>query len=1089
MMERTPEQLKAINHRGSNILVSASAGSGKTSVMIERITNIIVNGEADISEILATTFTKLAAEEIKERLAKTLKEESKRNPQLKEQLLQLPYSNISTIHSFCATLLKTYFFEVGIDSNFRVMEEADSTQLKTEVINSLFDQLYEEKDKGFLALVDILAKKRTDNNLKELVLKVYNFCISESDPMGFMKKSQELYTKQGLEKIKEDYLTCLIEDLKLFIEPITNIKLAFENTSFEKYKNCIDGVLSDLEEIVKTKNLDNSTFILGRKESKPKEEEFADLDESFTKYKNKLKEIIIKGKDFLTLCQEEENFYKIGEDYALMVCLVEKFYYSYAQAKLDEGVLDFADLEQLTIKLLKKDAIAEDVKNRFKFIFIDEFQDVNSAQAFIINRIANNNLFMVGDVKQSIYGFRGCNSDIFLQVKKDYLAGNGEYIELKENFRSAKKVVDMVNSVFNTVMESTISGLDYEKAPMIYGGLYENFEGDTSLVFVAKPKEKKEIAKAEVYDLVEDAKQSTQESFEEGENVLALIDSLIGKSYYDCKTRTLKRIGLKDIVILFRSLGEKVEHIGRVISKKYKISIESKGKEPDYPEINLLVDCIRFLVKETDIPLATCLKSELGKLTDEDLVKIRKETPKGTFVQAVYSYQKDDEIKKKLDKFFEIYKSLRLKSEFENAGDIIGRILKETSMEVRFGIEPMGQEKLSRIYAFIKLAEPYTCEQLISRIDNGAIKLKKLATSGDDSIRFMTIHASKGLEFPVVILAETHKQFNMEDLKDVMLFERNYGISFRLFDRENKIYYKTNPLRALLSYKLKRNAIKEEMRLLYVAMTRAKYRLYVLENEREEREKIDRCDIISINSLGGFIKDTDAPINFISGGGEKLISEEKEVVCVNADEQLVREIKNNLSAKYVDESYPLKSSVTGLSSDDVEVEHDYTFGQTSAEIGTAYHKFLEKWDFSTPWQELFSNLEENGFTQEEIALLDKSVLEKICQMPVFEKVKGYKLHKEQPFVCGIPKEFTCGEFDFSKKDNDVVLQGIIDLLAISGDKAIIIDYKFSSIATDKDLFDKYSPQLNLYKYAVEKLLNKKAECFLVNIYNQKVIKL
>lgn len=1085
-MERTKEQLQAINSRGKNVLVSASAGSGKTSIMIERIVKIILEKEASIESILAVTFTKMAAEEMKERLLKALKEKSSKDAFIIKNIRALPYSDISTIHSFCTNLLRTYFFHLGINADFKIIEESDSTQLKQEVLSSLFSSFYEKGDEKFLRLRKKFSRYRKDDAFKDYVLSLYDYASSEKEPIEFLQKSVFYYTESGI----NEALKVFYKYKKSRINDLLPALYAFLDIKDEKWKNYADAsreLIAYCEEFVK--GVDNAKRVNAKATLKPVRglpEHLIEERENLKEIKKEVESVFQEFSEFTYSCDNKKEILSAGEDYVDLVEIVKLYDEEYLNAKKDKNVVDFSDLEHFTVKLLSDDEICREIKNKYKFIMVDEYQDVNSAQEYIIERISNDNLFLVGDVKQSIYGFRGCNSDIFLKTKERYLNGEGEYIELKENFRSAKNVIKGVNNVFSHVMTNEFMGINYAETPMKYGGLYKEFDGSVGLCLYDDKKDEEEASteKLAVYDLVSDAFTEEKSYFAEGERILSIINENVGADYYDVKTQSLKKITFSDIVILVRSMGSYTEKlINYLLKNGIKISCQDKNKEPDYPEINLIVGCLRLLSGLSDVPLAVALKSEMGALSDEDLCRIREKFPQGSFVEAVKNYTEEGDIYEKLKKFFSYYDNLRLKAEFENAGSVIGRILLDTGMEARIGSSARGKSKLDRIYRFMNVVKDMSVESVVEAVDSGSLKVNFSSVSSGDSVRLMTMHSSKGLEFPVVILANCSGKFSTNDLRKDFLFDRNYGVAVKYFDAEKKITFSDLPHRKLVAFFIKRNLVREEARLFYVAMTRAKYKLFIVANSKKQNvlEKgskfLDFIDYDDIEQTA--VEETEK--NYYDALTEKT------VFCDRFDEDCVKEIEKNLNFEYAYKSIPVKKSVSELSFTEEKIYETEKFSSTGAERGTAYHKFLEKWDFSSDVKEYFSRLTDYGFTEEEILLLSYDNVEKICSMEVFKNLPDYDLFKEKSFVVSVPYKLV-SDVD---TEEEIVVQGTIDLLCLdkTSDKAIILDYKYSSIKSEKDLAEKYAKQLFLYKYAVEKVLKRKAECYLINIYSCKTIKI
>lgn len=1089
-MQFTEKQLEAIQARGKNILVSASAGSGKTSVMIERIVQIILNQEADITEILAMTFTKLAAEQIKAKLSKALKKACKENPELTAQLDKLSYANISTIHSFCNNMLKSYFYKVGLEAGFKIIEPIDEQELKTKALNRLFSELYENDDKTLSSLLNKLISKRSDKVLKEQVLKLYDYIVTEPDPQQYLQKSLQKYTEQGLEEISKNYLRDIKEDLKLFISPLNYISQNFTSEDKGVYP-VVEQMLEDIKTVLSAQSFEELGFISGKKYTMTsksyKDDPFlASLKEMAKEQKALLEKINGRIGAFLDSFSNKEGYYKTAEDFKGLVQLVNGFTAEYKTLKDEAGVVDYADLEQLTIQLIKDQEVARDISEKFKFIFVDEYQDVNPAQEYVIKKISRNNLFLVGDVKQAIYGFRGSDSELFTATEKEYKLGEGIFIELNQNFRSARAVIDGVNKVFSTAMTED-SGTNYLDRQMVYGEGYPD-NGECLVYPYQKEKEEEEVWQvSEIYDLQKHALSQDQVSnCGEGDLIAKIITDCIGKKYYDLATSSYKSIGFKDIVILSRSLGDKAEELAnRLAQLGIRVQVSSKATGVEFPEILMLTDILKLIVNfNSDTSLVSAMLS-IGGFTQRELIKIKKGNNK-SFVEAFLNYDKQDEILEKIIKFKEIYSKLRLRSEIADASEVVATLFTLAPIEASFGTQMYGEEKLKRIYRFMELGKGYRVDDYLQRISSGKIGFNFESDSGD-SVKIMSMHASKGLEFPVVILAECGKKYNDSDLKDILIFDRKEGVAFLYYDSKTKIKYTANPFREYVKYRLKKRLIREEIRLFYVAMTRAKYKLCIVGETKGLKEKIEANQLGFINKYIDYIKLEDMPQGEVKSTLLEQKSDDRTVIVGEPNLEIAQKIKNNLDFVYPYEKMdiPLKSSVSAVSFEEKKIyEVNKDFGESSAEKGTAYHKFLELWDFKEDWQGFYKTRAKE-LMSEEWDLLEEKVLEKICSMEVFSLLNGYSLHKEKQFIVGVPYKLIAS----STVEDEVVVQGTIDLLAINKNKAIIVDYKYSTISNEQDLVKKYQKQLALYAYAVKKVLNLEVEAYLINIYSQKVISL
>ena len=1092
----TEEQLKAIESR-KNVLVSASAGSGKTSVMIERMAQIILNQEADISQILATTFTTLAASQMKEKLAKRLKEELPNKPELKKQLDELAYANVSTIHSFCGNLIKNYFYRLDIDASYKILEGVNETDLKLVAINNLFSHLYETSNPDFLALVEKYQTNRKDDNLQEAVLSIYKYVISEADPKAFLENALTLYTQDGLNKIENLVLLEQAEDLSLVKSVLLNLRQ--QGITYERITSHIDTLLEFISEVENKDLLSAYNFCLTytfiRKLSPSKKDPiYNQIIDNLERCRTLLKDIYGHFLTFYPLIYtEKDSFLATYNDFKKLSDLVLLFKQEYDQLKRESNVLDFNDLEHFTIELLKNDEIAQDVKSKFKFIFVDEYQDVNPAQEYIIKRLENNNLFLVGDIKQSIYNFRGCNSNLFLKTQKEFKeSGMGDNLQLTQNFRSASNVIQAVNKVFCDVLTEKDGGFDYKNNPMIYGNGYGDFIGESKAILYSTSKKTREkTTPTSVYDIDDYISLDKEDEKLENEGVVIanLINSLVGNKYYDSKNKTEKPISYGDIVILYRSANSNVKQILKTLRESgIRVCINTKKEKISYPEIAMLTDLLKLIASHgtQNVPLVSGLRW-IANLTDEELVEIKKADDSKTLLESVKKYNKQDLIYQKIQNYNQILSSLILKSEIADASEVVADLIAKTNLEARLGAEFYGSDKIKRLYNFMNFAKGYSVEEYVQKLALEEFNFSPTAEA-EDSVSMMTIHSSKGLEFPIVILAGCGEGFGKNEFRSSILFDRDFGIDIQYKDTENKISYDLNALSAYIKKKRTKEIIQEELRLLYVALTRAESHLFIVGKSSNLYVENYAFDTKIANSYFSVIKEQDFKTESVSNANVTLVnSGSKEVLVQEKNKDLIPYINKNLSFTYPNlEDIPIKKSVTSINFEEHKI-YDITteFGYTSAEKGSAYHKFLECWDFAEDYLEYYNGKAKLDLLKEEYDLLEQEKLQKICSMEVFNLIKNYEIYKEKDFFVGVPFNLISN----SDTTKEVIVQGTIDLLAVSKDKAVIIDYKLSSIAQEQDLIDKYKTQLALYAYAVKKLLKLDVECYLVNILSQKLIKL
>ena len=1214
----TEKQAKAINFENGNALISASAGSGKTFVMISRVVKLIIEGKADVNEILCVTFTSKAAAEMKQKLSDKINEEiagcsaeqSEKAARLYAQLEELPTAQISTVHSFCKNLLSEFFYQAGLDAAFAVADEKESELLVNRAIDRLFEDLYEQSDSELNLLLGCYFKKRSDVLLKKRIVGLYRELITERSITEILQKGEFYYTEDGVKSIIAKTLNDFSAIAKKLLSELDEIRFSLDkNGKLEKFAAELSAHLKYFvicDDYLSAINQSALRFPVKSKSETEPEYAREDLRAFYYGSFKPFIELIRSGVG--EPCEEEiSRAKKAAPVYAALCSIIKKFADYYAEEKRAENVVDFSDLEHLTLKLLENEEIRREVSARFKYVFADEYQDTNGVQEELLKRLSENNLFMVGDVKQSIYNFRGCNPDIFADKFDEFSAGEtdeiaenektenaetaekneekgaadgnaeksrsaGTAISLDKNFRSAAPVLNAVNNVFSSVFDKDFGRVDYKNSPMEFGGGYPENEGSAEAIFAARRKAEKTLPSG-VYGVVKHLDVlKKSDGFIEGRLIAELIESLVGTEFFCVKEKTYKKLDYGDFCLLLRNTknaGDK--YVSELIRAGIPVAASSRKSIGEYPEIAFLTEFLKLIgCFNQDIPLVATLKSPIGGLCESELLEIRNFCKKGSFCEAYRAYLKKydeektceesaaaeadennadslfaeekpaykpvngtfdkpesgltgektasgetdacqekeaetDELFVKLKAFDDYIKKIRLLAAFMPCDELLNLVIKENKIDVEYLSARLGAQKIERINAFIDAAgaKRRTVSEFLQVMD-GVVEDLTLDYSDENAVKIMSIHASKGLEFPVVILGGAEKKYNAEDLKSDMLVDKNYGIALKLNDVADGTQ-KDTILRKFVRRLKQKTMREEEARLLYVALTRAKNRLYITgsvsEKEGEAENPLKPChrftDGVFSSAFTDLIAQTDMPVSFKTEADFEIFKERaaKQVLIGSPDEYLKQKIKSNLSFKYpfaADENISVKRSVTLAAHFDEEnapaFEYAPIFGSTGQETGTAYHKFLQYCDFSlSPESAINGLIGARLMTEKELSLIDEDKIKRILQMPIFEKLRGYDLYKEQPFTAYLPAKLT--EPDYSG-DEQVLVQGIIDLLAIKGDEAIIADYKFSSLARGEDLVLRYEKQLRLYALAVKKVLNKKiAGLYLVNIYSAKQISL
>ena len=1112
----TPDQRKAVIAEGRNVLVSASAGSGKTFVMIERVIRLIVEGKAEVGEILAVTYTTAAAEEMKQKLVKAIIAEINAGrdvARFRKALSEVPTASISTFHSFCANLIRTYFYALDVDPSVSVADENQAGELKNKALDSLFESLYETRDEDFLYLVRIMGRSRGDDSLKETVKKLYEFASSEKSAEEFLTKAAENITEKSFYKSENELYGIFTTYIKELIRIGENLASLAESYGYAVYVEYVGELLVKLKTCLNAKDFRSLIKAAGLSVPKAPRTTSKD-DEDLAAYKGKLEYFKKKCKDVYDDIREaspnddEEKdlseYLSTARATKALCRLTIDFGKEYARLKADAAALDFADLEHFAYRLLSENPdVLSAVKQKYKYVFADEYQDVNGIQEAILSLISSDNAFMVGDVKQSIYAFRGCNPDIIAAKFERYERGEGETVSLDANFRSTDAVLAAVNKTFSPIMTKDFGGTDYKNNPMTGSGKYPQGYGETILIEIPKAEKEKTI-KGGVYDIVDDVNApAPKAAFAEGAVVANIVRKEAGGKVYDLKAKREREVTPKDFAVLTRNSSGFPTEIVRHL-KRNDIPVSSSAKNPvgDYPEIKLLKDLLKIIVRfADDAPLFACLKSAIGGVSEAEAAEIKRAayaaitsdtgdkpaaTKKPTFADCYRWYLlsgEDENIRNKLKNFDEYISKIRLLSGFENAGEILSRVLSETGLDLEILSQKNGEIRLSRVERFIAEAgsgeNGLSVSKFLTRAESDDGDVSVGSSDGDDSVTVTSMHASKGLEYPIVILAGLGKRFNLDDTKKEILTDRYEGIALKFYDEESKRTKITLP-RAAFKERARLNAIKEEMRVFYVAMTRAECKLYLVTSEPVE-ENDDFTSILFANKFSDFIKTKYFDKKITADDTEIGDGEDVREVYISKDRPALTDlIRKNLSFIYPyeeDVNLPVKRAVTSLAEDATTDDDEMTeirlpVDKTTRERGIAYHAFLQHADsFYEDAGVLLEKIKTGKkLTDEQLALLSEEKLRKILRAPLFEEIRGYKFYKEQPFIA----QMAANEISNTNATGDVLVQGIIDLLAVKGDKAIIVDYKYSKKSISH-LKETYAYQLALYKKAVEKTLKLKVE--------------
>lgn len=1101
MVTPNEEQLKAINHDKGNIIVSASAGSGKTFVMISRLIRLVKEGKVGVSEILCVTFTEASARDMKDKLKKALTEEAvkTKNEKLFAELSEIPTADVCTIDSFCLKLLRKYFYKAEVSPDFRVANSAETDTLRKKAIDKTFAWFYDSHDEGFLKLARRYRFGRGNSEFRKKIIKAYDFISSEADEKRLLNATKQAFSPDGYQKIKEDYLAVIKEQTERLSRNAGQIASDCEDyPSLKKYAEYCKEVASivsrstDLNGAKTSLNIDYPRFPT----VKTDDEYVLSLKDEL----KSLKERLVKLKENVVASvwgseTEESNRANCYAHACAFCSAVEKFSQYYAEEKRSENVMDFSDLEHFALKILCDEEVLNNVRERYKFVFCDEYQDVNGAQEKILSLVSDDNLFMVGDVKQSIYGFRGCRPELFTEKFCGMKKRGEAVVRLNNNFRSSKAVVDTVNAIFSFSMTDEIYGENYKTdSALVFGEVYPpEAEGRASLCMLRKTKKKRETEEPRIYSVLEKAEE--EEEKDVSLLIAKLIDEELGNTFYSAKEKKFRQVSYGDVAVLARTKNDSYARnlVAGLRKRGIPVLSDVNTEVTDYAEVKVLVALLRLIDDfNSDVPLATVMKSPVGGFSEEDLVKIRFffdderkakkiKAQSGSFKEAYdyYVINGEGDIKERLAEFDDYIKSLRALADFVTAKELLKKVVREKSYEAYLLSTPDGEEKLARVRFFIRAVaggdRPMTVRQAVALTENSEDAFRMNEGVSGDCVKVMTIHASKGLEFPVVIVCGLERDSDKRDEGGSIISDRQYGFSMNVYDDKLKTTDET-VLRGLLRQKKSAERLKEELRLFYVATTRAQYSLYlVFEAEKDER---------SFNMFGadGFIDYVPRTLPIREFSDDELVLYEqkrkiRKVLIGERNEEKEKKMLERFSFSYPfgnDTLLPIKTSVTASLKQTEEYYKTETLfdetekGVTSKEKGIIAHKFLQYLDFKNlndlP-RERARLIADGIMTEEDFSSIDFSKIEKALRCDVFKGMDGGDVRREEEFIVGVPSDLIF----HNGSETSVLLQGVIDLLAIKDGKAVIVDYKYS-VKSKEALLKSYSTQLDLYEYATKTIL-------------------
>ncbi len=1141
----TDGQLNAITHTGSDLIVAAAAGSGKTATLTERVIRRIVNGECDIEKMLIVTFTKAAAEELRIRIRQELTKKSMENfndTSLKLKLMALNSAQISTIHGFCSSLIKENYAMLGLPAGMRIAEDSESLLLKKRVMDRVIDNFYEndvpEKFacSGFEDMVDCLIKNKTTDGLNDILTSVFNKICSSAQGADIIRKTAENFydvSKNGFfaspySEVFSEIITELSDHYVLRFS-----SFIAENSSdemfFKKYYPALCDDLAMLESVqasVKKCEYENALKILCKYTFSSLGRATGEYDwkETAKKLRAKLKKDIEKLKifdDFTdnTLSDVAE---KGGDMFNCLYNLIEYFDSEFEREKIKRKIMDYNDLERYTYRLLYNENglsdLAISLKNKYSEIYVDEYQDCNSLQDMIFAALADKNRFMVGDIKQSIYGFRGAEPDLFSEYRTKFGSDGkcGRAIFLSNNFRCSENIIDFSNLIFSSVFAQTPS-VPYTDAD--------------ALVFSKTPERSEKVT----LSLVEyDEEQSGDE--EEAKYVADTIKYLIENE----KNENGKNYTPGDFAILFRSV-KKNSSVYENELKKRGIPVYN-GAEKSFFESSevLLAVCLLSAIDNPmrDIQLAGLMQSPLYGFTLDEMIKIRKGCLDLPLYDSLVLYAENTQCPK-AKRFLEKLELYRRKAQSMQTDKLVWYLFNDTGIFA--SLHDLGEESqvnarranLMTFYEFARKFESgafkglYNFINYINELIEKKTKLEtvKAENDYDTSVKIMTIHKSKGLEFPVCFICNTAGKLESAN-RDFYKYDKKYGFCVKIRDESGFAMYKT-PMYECVSQQQHRKTVEEEGRLLYVAMTRARHRLYITCNTKSAEKLLDSSfypakmtpyDLYSsgsyiqmiLRSLYGESEGKSYIMQVINGNHQSFQTDAARIeeVDKSAADAYYEKVKENLSFEYpyaINTTLPKKVSVSRLYPDMLDNEDEASVDREipivfedpyeirrandAAQKGIATHLFMQFCDFDL--------VVKNGVRQEAARLveygfipqsahddIDFQAIEPFFSSELFKAVSICKqkcklLYREYRFNINLDASLFTSNVDLCRAylQEKILVQGVVDLFFENEDGTLtLVDYKTDRISNEassvKYFVERHRTQLEYYKIALERITKK-----------------
>lgn len=1195
MAKWTFEQKAAIDIRNANLLISAAAGSGKTAVLVERITQLIQRKEVEIHNMLIVTYTNAAASEMRGRievaLSNAIDNSTESAPYLNEQIKLLNRASIKTFHAFCLDVIRNHFQRIDCDPSFKMLSEPERDILIRQAVEMVLERYFEAAQPEFLELVEAYSGNRNDEKLIQMVLQLFGFIQSQPKPLAWLEHHKMSYAsadhpmrRKWMEMMRLTFIDKLEGALDLLEY---GIELCASPGGPEAYIPTLESDIRGIQGIIDGAE-DLETFAKAVEAFKfdrialIKKEDRALYDDALVE---EVKEVIRnKGvKDhvfepiktffsYKSMKRYQSELDALYEKVDLLYQLTSDFSVQFKALKKKKNVMDFNDLEHYAIDILEDDSIAQSYRDKFDYIFVDEYQDSSGIQEHIVQKICRpNNVFMVGDVKQSIYKFRLADPELFIgkyksyvklddlvepAVKKDIEDGSlsayedvlkdvqsqldepGKIhqvrIDLRKNFRTRGDILKRVNNIFENIMSEKLGEINYDVDARLYAGMA--FDEAKMPFFEVNVISKKSLG--ETSDDREEPDENLKTEELEANAIASAIKNRIGTQIFDPKNQVYKPCQFKDIVVLIRSSKSWTPTFEQVFMEQgVPLYADSNAGYFDTLEIKFVVALMQIVDNPLqDLSVLTILRSPMVQLSIEDIVTLKMVSDeKRHFYHKCLQYlecdSEDHILKIKIRRFVALIETLRSQSRYLPLDEWVWKAIHETGFYQYVSAMPGGAARQANLKLLVerasnlKSARVSTLSQFIEFIGKmnatqGDYGVASVISEEDNVVRLMSIHKSKGLEFPIVMLAGLGRKFNMMDAQGDLMLHKHLGMGLSAVDTTLRTKSKTLP-QFVIRDQIKTETLSEEMRVLYVALTRPVDQLVLFATVSDYEAKIKKwerkTDHLSLTTASGFIdwimptaiKDAKIKMNILdqdSIATEAISAETTEnkyihkwqrwlelsqiqpldVILKEFETTEAQDVYNEINRRLSFElegietsNKPVKITVSDKKKEILD-ERNQTlpilvevpqFMKTqmpmaSAEIGTAIHAVLERIDLSLPVElkavqtYLIGLTQKNILSERELEVIDPFVILNFLSSELVHRVRhSLQFKRETPFVLKMEQQY---------------IQGIIDLYFEESDGLVLVDYKSDKVPVSKEhyLKERYGTQLDIYEKALSELTQK-----------------